>query len=636
MVFLSPMDAVMAGAVALPVLLGLYLLKLRRRPVRVSSVLFWPRASKDVQVNVPLRLVRPSWLLLLHLLIVLLLLGALARPALPGRAPAGGRVVLLVDASASMSARDRAGGATRLARAKEKAAALARDMTRAGASVALIEFAAEARVRQGFTASRSLLAAAIDAIEPTDQPGDLRAAITLAEAIAGEGDEESTPPTLVVVGDGGYAQGATRSAGMGLVYERIGPGAGESLPANAGVTRLAARRDYTDPGVVRVLAEVQGSAAATRVLTLTLDAQVIERRAIEIAATPEGWRGTASFEFAAPGGGLVLATLGGEDALASDDSAGIVLAPPTRPAMVLVRPAGESAADFLLEEVLRELRPRDLRIVTEAQWAASGEGGADLVIFDRATGALPARAALIAFGVRPAIEGLLGEASTDALQGETPIYWKREHPILRDVALDAVVAAGSWAYRTTGTRAGLSEVVHGPRGAMVVVDEGPPRRVLVGFELAKSNWALQAGFAIFMANAVDYLSLRGEAGTGRAFTTGEAVTIRGSGAIVLEGPVVIRAQGGAGVGGVVTLGPVARAGVYTVRGDGAEERVVCVNVTDATESALASPEVIDVGGVRVSAGAGLAGPREIWAMLVMAAGVLLVVEWLVYAARVRV
>ncbi|MFY7874007.1 MAG: dihydroxy-acid dehydratase, partial [Pirellula sp.] len=53
---------------ALPLLLALYLLKLRRRPLRVVSTLFWPRASEDAQVNVPLRWLRPSWLLLLHLL----------------------------------------------------------------------------------------------------------------------------------------------------------------------------------------------------------------------------------------------------------------------------------------------------------------------------------------------------------------------------------------------------------------------------------------------------------------------------------------------------------------------------------------------------------------------------------------
>lgn len=632
------MDAVWAGAAALPLLLALYLLKLRRRPVRVSSVMFWPRASKDVQVNVPLRLVRPSWLLLLHLLIVLLLLGALARPAVEGRAPAGGRVVLLVDASASMSARDREGGPTRLESAKARATRLARELTRAGASVGLIVFAAEASVGQGFTQSRALLEAAIGTIEPTDQPGDLRAALALGEALAGEageaGEDDPTPPTLVVIGDGGYAQPAARTAGTALAFERIGPEPGMSLPVNAGITRLAARRDYADPAVVRVLVEVRGSAASTRVLTLTLNAGLVAQRAIELVASPEGWGAFASFEFAAPGGGLVLASLGGGDALASDDEAGLVLDEPRRPSMLLVRPEQESAADFLLEDVLRELRPSELRIVNEAQWAAMNGAGADLVILDRVGGALPAGAAAICFGVLPALDGLAGEAAVEAMRGETPLYWKREHPVMRDVAMDAVVAAGSFAYRATGVRAGLSEVVLGPRGAMVMVDEGPPRRVMVGFELARSNWALQAGFAIFMANAVDYLTLRGEASSGRSFTTGERVDVRATGRVTLEGPVVVQGQGNAG--GVAVLGLIPRAGVYVVRGESSRDKVVCVNVANGVESRIQSPQEIDVGGALVSAGAGLTGPREVWAYLVMAAGVLLAVEWVIYAARVRV
>ena len=54
MTFLAPTSALLAAAVVLPLLVAMYLLKLRRRPLRVSSVLLWEKFGSDLQVNVPL------------------------------------------------------------------------------------------------------------------------------------------------------------------------------------------------------------------------------------------------------------------------------------------------------------------------------------------------------------------------------------------------------------------------------------------------------------------------------------------------------------------------------------------------------------------------------------------------------
>src|SRR5690606_30850753 len=119
--FLSPLPAIIAAAIAVPALLVLYFLKLRRRPLRVSSTLLWEEAVRDLQVNVPLRMLRFSWLLVLQLLILTLFLLALARPALRVQGETPPRVVLLIDRSASMSARDGTDGRTRLEDARAAA-----------------------------------------------------------------------------------------------------------------------------------------------------------------------------------------------------------------------------------------------------------------------------------------------------------------------------------------------------------------------------------------------------------------------------------------------------------------------------------------------------------------------------------
>ena len=72
----------LAAAVGGAVILALYVLKLRRRPVRVSNAHLFERAAKDLQANVPFRMLRANLLLLLHLLILALLALALGRPVL--------------------------------------------------------------------------------------------------------------------------------------------------------------------------------------------------------------------------------------------------------------------------------------------------------------------------------------------------------------------------------------------------------------------------------------------------------------------------------------------------------------------------------------------------------------------------
>ncbi|MBZ0172981.1 MAG: BatA domain-containing protein, partial [Phycisphaerales bacterium] len=74
MTLLSPGTMLLAASLTVPPLVVFYLLKLRRRPLRVTSTMLWEQAAHDMQVNVPLRWIRPNWLLLLHALILALLL----------------------------------------------------------------------------------------------------------------------------------------------------------------------------------------------------------------------------------------------------------------------------------------------------------------------------------------------------------------------------------------------------------------------------------------------------------------------------------------------------------------------------------------------------------------------------------
>ncbi|MEX2218712.1 MAG: VWA domain-containing protein, partial [Phycisphaerales bacterium] len=203
--FLSPLPALAVAAAAVPALLILYFLRLRRRPVRISSTLLWEQATRDLQVNIPFRFIRPTWLLLLQLLILGLFLLALARPALNMGSGARDRVILMIDRSASMSARDGdpSGGSTRLDEARRRALRTLDELSRtaSGSSFAVVEFAASPRIASGFTQDIGAARSAIGAIQPSDQPGDLGAALRLAGAmLTGEATEAARPePGMVIL-----------------------------------------------------------------------------------------------------------------------------------------------------------------------------------------------------------------------------------------------------------------------------------------------------------------------------------------------------------------------------------------------------------------------------------------------------
>ena len=193
MTLLDPFSAILTGAIAGPILVVLYFLKLRRRRLRVASTLLWQRAVQDLQVNEPFRWLRPSLLLFLQLLALALLAIAIGRPAIPGGLSTSGRVILLIDRSLSMNARDGDGGTTRFDDAIRIAGETLDELDR-GASVSIITYAARPEVALASTTDLNAARRALTRLAPTDQPDDLAAALDLVGALTSTGGDESMSP----------------------------------------------------------------------------------------------------------------------------------------------------------------------------------------------------------------------------------------------------------------------------------------------------------------------------------------------------------------------------------------------------------------------------------------------------------
>src|SRR2546426_1455125 len=96
--FTNPLNLIwalpMAGLIVL-----MYILKLRRRDVLVSSTFLWQQVIRDVQANAPFQKLRKNLLLFLQLLAILLLVLVISRPFWRSKGVGGRSVVIVVDNS---------------------------------------------------------------------------------------------------------------------------------------------------------------------------------------------------------------------------------------------------------------------------------------------------------------------------------------------------------------------------------------------------------------------------------------------------------------------------------------------------------------------------------------------------------
>ncbi|MEL7472212.1 MAG: VWA domain-containing protein [Planctomycetota bacterium] len=646
MIWLAPGAAILGAALALPALAAIYMLRLRRRPVRVSAASLWNEAAEDLEANVPLRWLRASWLLLAQLLALLMLVAALGRPAIPSDRPSAVRAVVLIDVSASMRAR-LGDGRTRFELARERARALIDDLDEGTErrSLALVAFGARPVALTPMTSDRRALRRALETLEPTDEPGDLSAALELASALVRGGDEGDREAAAIwIIGDGGYESTEPLSAPGEVAFVGVGAGNADNAddaddadaPGNIGVVALAARRDYRDPVLVRVLVSVAHADDRERaaVLRLTLDGEEIERRALSIERADAGGLSERahSFDVRSVDGGLLRVELSPGGTLDADDRASLTLRPASRPRLVWVTPDTDDdrVERWVLGDVIEALDAGDVRRVPAG---SASDISADLWILD----GVDADARGLA-SAAPALQ-FLAPTSDAPVSPVRVVSWDRDHPTLRHAPLDQLVVRRRAELPPPTSDATRSVLARGPDGPLIVEDSTTRgRRVLVAFDPTETDWPLQPGFAVFVASCVDYLTLRAERDTGRRWRTGEVVSIPTGRPPGQAGDVVVLDAEGVPVettviGGEARFRP-ARAGVHRLEGV-AGARWASVNVESRTETAARMAETLSIAGRDLAGGAATAGPRELWRWLVLAGGVLLVLEWFVYVARSR-
>ncbi len=678
--FLSPITALIAAGIAIPLLVSLYFLKLRRRQVTISSTLLWKKAIQDMQVNSPFQRLRKSLLLLLQLLILGALLFAMARPTLETIASPGQRVVIVIDHSGSMNATDVS--PTRLDEAKKAALELIDNLDAGGDSAGggssegaaaggamVVSFAQNARVSQSFTNDPTRLRDAVRRIEPTDQVSRLEPALNLIEPFAvSDSADDADRLVVYIISDGRVLGGGQPMslAGAELRYIPIGGGpggmAGAADPDNLGIISFSARRDFEKPEIVQVFARVAyfGTQPVSTNLTLTLDGQVTRVQPIKLTAAPPrsdkdtlsnnpGNETSVQFDFVLPGSALVELSHDYDDQLSSDDTVRLTLAPARRLRVLLV----SQGNDFLVKGI-QSVGVRQLAFMTPEKfenqdpdslkrggWDAAGASGLagegfDVIVFDGYNPKATPKVDSLYFASAPPIEGIQRVPSReDEPVSQRVLTWERDHPLLRYVVLDDVILSEPGRLVVSPQATVLATGQTGPIMAEIVQDG--VRHVVASFDVLKSNWPIKISFPVFLGNTVQTLGLGGLADdAGIAYRTGEIASIPTGAcdAMTYTGPtdLTVRRTPGASI-----LPPFTRVGLYR-----AGEEVqppfdrLGVNLLAPDESDIRTTDVLNVSTVAGGTTAETSSiRREVWRWFIWGALAVMLIEWLVYTRRMH-
>lgn len=654
MQWLTPFVGLVAAAVAIPLLLLLYFLKLKRREAVVSSTLLWKRAVQDLQVNAPFQRLRRNLLLLLQLLALTAMLVALAGPVLSLDRGPGQRYVVLIDRSASMNATDVT--PSRLAEAKKQAKVFVESL-RSSSAMALadsadhamvIAFDRHARVMCNFTSDKRQLMAAIDAIAAGDGASQLSEAVTVARAFAQSPGLDNGPRNdeglarMVLFSDGRIDDlGAIAVASDELVYHRIGESAD-----NIAITAMKARRSYEQPQQVEVFISLAnyGTQTVARDVQLGIDGDIRAVRSVTIPPRQEGdetqeWtpgKVAVSFSLVHEGQGVVEVRQLRPDALACDDAAWSVLDPPQKLSVLLVTEGNPVLESSLRACPIARLDPCAPAAFDAMEPSAFSLNPYDVIVLDRHAPRHLPRSCYLVLGAVPAG---IDVNSPGELENQAIVDWRSRHPVLQYANLTNLFVARTRALRLPRDAEVLAEFGESP--AIALLRRHGSTFLLVGFDVLASNWPFEPSFVLFCYNALNYLAAQQGGGGQHELAVAEPIVIddvAAGGEVAVTLPDASTVQVAPDPGGTVRFPGTHRVGLYAVDVPEEPRRFYAVNLVDENESRIEPRDEMTFETMTVSAQS--QGVRRanvpLWPALVLTALVLACVEWLVYNKKARI
>ena len=625
MSFLAPV-AFAAMALAIPILL-LYMLRLRRREVLISSTFLWRQVVQDTEANTPWQRLRRNLLLFLQLLILLLLVLALARPFITVPTISAGKIAMLVDASASMTADDVA-GETRFAAALEQAHQIVNNMNPQDI-ISLVRVADIAEPLTSYTADKSELRRALESMTVSHGSADWDTALTLAAAGASGAENFS----IVMISDGGVGDAASLPANIPQpIYVPVGESAN-----NVAITALATRALAGE--APQLFAQVTNYGDAPAEISLVIRLDEVLRLSRSGTIPPRSQLPIPFEEPIADPFETLSATLtfdnDVEDFLDLDNRAWTVQNEVNTRRIYYVSVGN----NLFLEQVLRSLPGVQTFRGNAANRSLPGEAF-DLYVFDSwLPNELPSGDMLI---VNPpnstplfSVGGAL--AATDEIE-----VVPDDSPIIAFVDVDEMSLLQYRAVTADWAKA----LIRTPEGAILLAGEVNAQQIVIlPFDLRDSNLPLLIAYPVLMANLLDWYSPADIVSLRDGLSVGDVLVI--SPPLRAESVRVTAPNGDLTVlpveGESLAFTDTVQLGLYLLEivqdGEITQSQNFAVNLFATGESDITPvPEAeLQLGGGLVAAEADeQLGVQEFWMLLAIAALLVLAIEWYVYHRRLQV
>ena len=591
---------------------ALVLIHFRRRSRTtfwVSNLQLWQAASQAREAQPMLERPRANWLLAVQVLFLVVVILALTQPVVWIRGAQPRTVVLVMDCSASMNARERGGTRFDLARAKARSLV---DQLGGQDRVLLVEARSRPMMRAYAGSERAAVGRALKALYPTQAPSDVNEAVLLALASVRKGE----PAEVFVFSDGTQdALLPDKSLVDRVRYVQTG-----ETDGNLAVTRLAVRSNPLSAYDSELFVEVTNLSSQPREcrLELRMVEAVLVDRTVSLAP-----REKKAYVAALPAGreGIIRATIRASDDFDVDNQAYAVAG--RRKFSVLLVTEG----NLFIEKAL-QVNPWIIGSVARPEeWTAASRERYDAVILDGFVPPVlpPANYLVLRYG-QPA----------SLLRGiREPVLLRPEHPVTSLVDLSNVVIEQAVSVEVPPS--GVALMAGSGQPLMVASEAGAFRAVELGFDVRASNLPLTPSFPVLLSNTLQWLgsSFADESGQ---IASGTPLRWRVSSGDC-DGKADVVPPGGAAIevpvsDGIVAFEQTDTTGVYEVR-CGAVTQRTAVNLLNAVESNIRPVVPADDPAPRLAAPAQQARTgTDLHIALLSVACLLWASEWL-YSSRRR-
>ncbi len=656
---------------------ALYILKLRRRPITVPFSKLWERILRDKEATSLFSRLKRILSLLLQLAILALLILALGDPRTAIEIVKGRNLVVLIDTSASMQARDGgpSGQKPRIDLAREELRGIIRKL---GASDRMLLATMDAVVTPltPMTGDTARLEQALDDIRPVDARADfprgLRFAadtlrgvkraeiVVISDGVLGEARDGLGAIHSTTCDDENVAKPDGKNTCVGdarLSFRPVGSG-----HRNVAITQYSVRRYPLDKSRYEVMIEVQNLGDKDEDIELRLlgDGDLVDLTKLHVLSANHCPPVAPPNEPTCHKLARFYPNLGGAsrqleariniapanpadppifDDLPADDRAYAVLPERRRTKVLTVTDSNTYLeAALLLDEYL------DVTTISPDEWRAHGAGVGkyDVAIFDGITPSL--KPGLPSLYLDPKDGGplkvgpALKEPAFDTLD--------RKHPLLRWTAFDNIgITAASKLVPGEGDKV-VGAANEGP--ILVAGSRAGTKFVALSFDVRQSDLPLRIAWPVFLLNTINWF-VEEDADYLSSFKTGDvwhvAAPLGALGQVTLVDPEGKPHQVPVQEGRAVFFGT--RAGFYRLKapsdvltpgGNTPSDVYFAANLVEPQESAIEPKKQLliesRIAGELKESGAGVRDEK--WIYLLALVAIASVIEWATYHRRITV